>query len=103
MLVEPLSESLGIAFGQDRLALLQRNVEFAEPRERDCVSELVDGVVAVSGVSVDLGGLQQPDPVVVPKALHREPAQPREAADRQEGLGALHVPRVDPPVVEESS
>src|SRR5262249_29044519 len=44
---------------------------------------LVDGVVAIAGVLVDGGRLEQPDPVVVAQRLDAHVGGAREVADRE--------------------
>ncbi len=69
--------------GQDGLDPVQRHVQVAEPADHLGDGDLVGRVAPVAGVSVDVGRLEQPDPVVVPQHLDAHMGGAGEVADRQ--------------------
>src|SRR6266849_10800904 len=80
--------------GEDFLNRVQRHVELAESGDDERLANLVGAVAAVAGDLVDLGRLEQPNPVVVAKGLDREVGGLGEVADADRSLASSHKYRL---------
>src|SRR5262245_60584422 len=69
---------------EDGADLGQAEAELPEAPDEPGVVELRAGVGAVRGLGIDAGGLEQPDLVVMAQGADAQPAEAREATDRQE-------------------
>jgi hypothetical protein len=80
--------------------LADRHAELAESADHLGVGHLRRDVVAVAGVRIDLGGLQQPGLVVTPQRFHAQVGDLGEVTDAQ---ARTHDSTVGPPPPGESN
>src|SRR6187399_848960 len=80
---EQASPLVGIG-AEDGADLRESQVKLAKAADESSVVELCAGIGSVRGLRVDPGRLEQSHLVVVPERADAQPAQSREAADRQE-------------------
>ncbi len=76
-----------------RADLRQRHIEPSQQRHQPGCGQLVRAIPAIAAVGRDVGGRQQPQPLVQPQRLRRQSRTPREDADTQQCLGR-YVARV---------
>src|SRR6266404_1020672 len=87
--LRPLQRQHGAQFGwrylvlQQRPDLLQRQAEFLERENAVQPRQLPDAVVAIAGLGIDMGGLQQSELVVEPQLPCRDPRNLGEFADSE--------------------
>ncbi len=75
--------SVHVGRGDDRLDLFQRHLQGTEASDDLGGGDLLDDVAAMTGVWIDVGRLQQADPMVMAERFHAQVGGAGEVSDGQ--------------------